>query len=94
VSVWTGSQQVTIVADPKVKGDTLSGTVFEAPWAVPLKDVLKVEANRPNTAKTILLVAGSASALGAMVFLMNGHGSSDAQPCLPWLGCNGVKTAP
>jgi len=94
VSVWTTPHDVTVVADPKIQGDSLSGTVFESPWGVPLKDVVKVEANAPSPTKTVLLVAGSVSAAGALILMTNAHGSSNAQPCLPWLGCNGVKTAP
>jgi hypothetical protein len=93
VSVWTTPTQVTVVADPHIVGDSLSGTVFEQPWTVPLKGVLKVEANAPSPVKTALFVASSVSAVGVVYLIANGHGS-DAPPCFPWLGCNGVKTAP
>jgi hypothetical protein len=95
VSVWTARDDVTIVSNPQIAGDTLTGIVFDAPWAVPLKDVLRVEARVSNGHRTALLVAGSAvSAAGMFLLLNTTRGNSDAPPCGPDMGCDGVETAP
>jgi len=87
VSVWTAPNHVTIVSGPRIVGDTLSGIVFEERWAVPLKDVVRVEAKGPNTAGTVLVVAGSALAVGGVYLeAKSGHGAGLA-PCQPGLTC-------
>lgn len=94
VSVWTRPDDVTIVSDPEVSGDTLKGEVFQTPWAMNFKDIMRVEALTPDGRRTALLIAGSAvSAAGALLLLTSGHGGG-APPCFPWLGCNGVRTSP
>ena len=93
VSVWTAPDRVTVVADPNVDGDTLRGVVLEAPWSVPLKSVIKVEAEGPSAAKTGLLVATTVSVVGVLYLVAGGRGAAKA-PCDPEIGCNSVKTAP
>jgi hypothetical protein len=93
VSVWTAPDRVTVVADPNLDGDTLRGVVLEAPWAVPLKEVVRVEAEAPSLAKTGLLVATTISAVGALYLITGGRGAAKP-PCDPEIGCNSVKTAP
>jgi hypothetical protein len=93
VSVWTAPDRVTVVGDPHIDGDTLRGVVLEAPWAVPLKELIKVEAEGPSPAKTGLLVATTVSAVGVLYLVAGGRGAAK-QPCDPEIGCNSVKTAP
>ena len=83
VSVWTTRSRVTIVTDPAIQGDTLTGTVLQEPWAVPLQDVLKVEAQTPDHTKTVLLLAGAAaSGVGLYLVSTAGRGAGTI-PCPP-----------
>jgi hypothetical protein len=94
VSVWTVPDSLTVVSDPSVEGDTLRGVVFDAPWAVPLKDVVRVEAEAPSPARTGLLVAATLSGAAALYLMADGHGTAKT-PCNPADGtCNTVNTAP
>jgi hypothetical protein len=80
VSVWTARHAVTIVSDPQVLGDTLTGVVFGDRWALGLKDILRVEASRASPPRTALLVAGAAaSAIG--VYLLSTGAKSGSLPC-------------
>jgi hypothetical protein len=80
VSVWMTPHAVTIVSDPEVLGDTLTGVVFGDRWAVGLKNILRVEASLSSPPRTALLVAGAAaSALG--VYLLSNGSRSGSIPC-------------
>jgi hypothetical protein len=80
VSVWTAPHAVTIVSDPQVLGDTLTGRVFGDRWAVGLKNILRVETSLASPPRTVLLVAGAAaSALG--VYFMSSGSKSGSIPC-------------
>ena len=81
ISVWTRPDDVTIVSDPQVEGDTLSGLVFDERWAVPLKSVVKVEATASDRKLTALFFAGvAASAVGAYAMATGGRGAGGI-PC-------------
>jgi hypothetical protein len=80
VSVWTARRVVTIVTDPRVTGDTLSGEVLGERWAVALRDVVRVEARRPSPQRTVLLIAGAAASAVGVYFLSGGPQSSTI-PC-------------
>ena len=82
VSVWVTPDSVTFVSDPRIEGDTLVGVVLEAPWAIPLKDVVRVEAETSDPRRTALLVAGAAaSVVGVFLISSSGRGSGTI-PCL------------
>jgi hypothetical protein len=84
VSVWTKPNHVTIVSNPQVIGDTLSGVVLDEPWARALKDVVKVEATRADPARTAILLAGAAaSAVGVYLLSNSGHQGVGTIPCPP-----------
>jgi hypothetical protein len=80
VSVWTTPHAVTIVSDPQVVGDTLSGVVVGDRWAVALKDILRVETSLTSPPRTALLVAGAAASAVGVYFLSSGA-KSGALPC-------------
>ena len=83
VSVWTTAHNVTVVSYPRIDGDTLRGVVLTESWAMPLKDVVRVEAKEPDPTRTWLLVAGAtASAVGVYLFSTSGHGAGIV-PCEP-----------
>ena len=83
VAVWTTAHDVTIVSYPKIDGDTLRGVVFDEPWAMSLKDVVKVEAKAPDPARTVLAVVGAtASTVGVYLLSASGHGPGRI-PCEP-----------
>ena len=83
VSVWTKTHELTVVSYPHVDGDTLRGVVLDDPWAMPLKDVARVEARAPDRARTVLFLAGAtASAVGVYLLTESGHGAG-AVPCEP-----------
>jgi hypothetical protein len=82
VSVWTLPDQVTIVSDPAIRGDSLTGVVLEAPWAVPLKDVLRVEAQESDPKRTALLMAGAAATgIGLYLVSTSARGTTTI-PCM------------
>ncbi|HXQ29744.1 MAG TPA: hypothetical protein VN848_10785 [Gemmatimonadales bacterium] len=82
VSVWTRPDHVTFVSDPRIEGDTLIGTVLSERWAVPLQDVVRVEARTSDPRRTALLVAGAAaSAVGVFLISSSGRGAGRI-PCL------------
>jgi hypothetical protein len=82
VSVWTKPDSVTFVSDPRIEGDTLIGVVLQARWAIPLKDVVRVEAETSDPKRTAILVAGAAaSAVGVFLMSRSGRGSGEI-PCL------------
>jgi len=82
VSVWTKPDRVTFVSDPRIEGDTLIGLVLQEPWAIPLKDVVRVEAETSDPRRTALLVAGAAaSAIGVYLISSSGRGGGKI-PCL------------
>jgi hypothetical protein len=86
VSVWTKRDDVTVVSNPQVIGDTLSGLVMDAPWARSLNDVVKVEATRADPARTAILVAGAAaSAVGVYLLSNSAHLGAGSIPCPPGL---------
>ena len=80
VSVWTAPHRVTIVSDPQVVGDTLSGVVLGDRWAMALKNIVRVEASLASPPRTALLVAGAAASAVGFYLLSNGAKSS-ALPC-------------
>lgn len=80
VSVWTTPTDVTIVTDPQIEGDTLSGVVLEERWTVPLKDIVRVEVNAPDHKKTALLIAGTAASALGMVLLVSGSRKEVPRP--------------
>jgi len=83
VSVWTRRDDVTFVSDPRIEGDTLIGVVLQQPWAIPLHDVVRVEAQMSDPRRTALLVGGvAASAVGVYLISSSGRGSSGTIPCL------------
>jgi len=82
ISVWTKPNNLTIVSYPQVVGDTLSGVVFEEPWAVPLEDVVRVEAKASDRTRTLLFVAGAAASSLGLILMGNGKGAG-AVPCPP-----------
>jgi hypothetical protein len=82
VSVWTKPNDVTFVADPRIEGDSLIGVVLQQRWAIPLKDIVRVEAKASDPRKTLLLVAGAAaSAVGVYLISSAGRGGGTI-PCL------------
>ncbi|HXQ28523.1 MAG TPA: hypothetical protein VN848_04575 [Gemmatimonadales bacterium] len=82
VSVWS-KNHVTFVTDPQIAGDTLTGTVLQVPWAVPLKDVDRVEARATDPTRTLLLFAGAAaSTVGLLIMSTAGRGAGSI-PCPP-----------
>jgi hypothetical protein len=93
VSVWIAPDSLTLLSDPSVDGDTLRGLVFNAPWAVPLKEIVRVEAVAPSPARTGLLVAATVSGAAVVYLLASGRGTAQA-PCNPQIGCNSVNTSP
>jgi hypothetical protein len=75
VSVWTRRDSVTVVSNPQIEGDTLSGEVFEERWAMALKDVVRVEAVTPDPTRTVLFAVGAtASVLGVYFLAKSGQG--------------------
>jgi hypothetical protein len=58
------------VANPRISGDTVVGTNLGGtkPIAVPLSQVERVAALRPNRAQTVLLVGGIAAVVGLMTY--------------------------
>jgi hypothetical protein len=83
VSVWTTAHNVTVVSYPQIDGDTLRGVVFADSWAMPLKNVVKMEVKAPDLAKTWLLLAGAtASAVGMYLLSTSGHAAASV-PCEP-----------
>lgn len=81
VTVWTAQDRGTIVSDPQVQGDTLVGTVMQERWAVPLRDVVRVEAKTSDPTRTALFIAGAAaSSVGLYLMSTAGRGSGSV-PC-------------
>ena len=58
------------VANPRISGDTVVGTILggSKPVAVPLSQVERVAALRPNRAHTVLLVGGITAIAGLMTY--------------------------
>jgi hypothetical protein len=81
VSVWTLPDQVTIVSNPGITGDSLTGVVLEAPWAVPLKDILRVEAQQSDPKRTALLMAGAAATGIGLYFVTTSGKGTTTIPC-------------
>jgi hypothetical protein len=81
VSVWTTRDDVTIVSYPQVRGDTLSGLVFAEPWAMPLKDVVKVEARASDPMRTALFLVGAAASVVGMYLVTHGGRADGVIPC-------------
>jgi hypothetical protein len=85
VSVWILPDQVTIVSYPAIRGDSLTGTVMDAPWAVALKNVRRVEARESDPKRTALLMAGVAAAgIGLYVSSTSARGTATI-PCMAGL---------
>ena len=82
VSVWTAPDSETVVSDPRIDGDTLRGVVLQAPWATPLKRIVKVRAVAPDPTKTALLVtAAAASVVGMAIVASSGKQSLGRPEC-------------
>jgi hypothetical protein len=88
VSVWTLPDRVTIlsnptiVSNPVIRGDSLTGTVLDTPWAVALKDVGRVEAQTWDPKRTALLMGGVAAAgIGLYVASTSARGTTTI-PCM------------
>jgi hypothetical protein len=67
------------VKGPSIQGDSLIGVVTKdgasAPFAVPLKRVGRVEVNKFSTGKTLLLVGGTALAVGLLTIFLECAGT-------------------
>jgi hypothetical protein len=72
---------MTIVSNPEIEGDTLSGMVFEERWAVPLRDVVRVEATASDARRTVLLFAGTAATVASVYLMANGGHGAGGIPC-------------
>jgi hypothetical protein len=83
VSVWTAPDSVTIVSDPRIDGDTLRGVVLQAPWAVPLKRIVKVQAVAHDPRKTALLVAAAAASVVGIAILATSGKQTTGRPECP-----------
>jgi hypothetical protein len=82
--VWMRSMDsATIVSDPKIEGDTLTGVVFpQTPWTAPLKDIARIDADAPDVKRTVLLVtAAAASAVGVIVLANRGSATPNPVVC-------------
>ena len=77
VSVWTAPSKVTVVSEPRIQGDSLTGLVFDQPWAMALKDIVRVQARAPDPTRTVIFVTGAAvSVVGFAFFIENNSGKS------------------
>lgn len=80
VYVMKGRQAVLTIANPRVSGDTVLGTLLgeSEPVALPLSEIQNIGTVRFNGGRTALLVGGVASlgALAAFAFLSNANGRS------------------
>jgi hypothetical protein len=83
VSVWTTRDDVTIVSDPRIVGDSLVGVVYDQPWATPLQRILRVVADAPDRTRTVLLLTGAAGALLTAYLLGNSGKGNGMVPCPP-----------
>ena len=94
VSVWTAQDSALIVENPSIVGDSLVGAVFEAPWRISLRNVVRVEATAADTRRTLLLLAGVvATAAGVYAISSNGSKNNGMVPCPPE-GCDNVNGPP
>lgn len=83
VTVWTAHDDVTVVSNPWITRDTLRGDVFDEPWAVALRSVVRVEAIASDVKKTVLLIAGSAAAAAGIYLISNTGTNNGVSPCPP-----------
>jgi hypothetical protein len=81
VSVWTKPDSVTVVTNPRVEGDTLIGEVLDGRWAMPLKDVVKVEAVSPDPTRTVLFAVGATGTVLGVYFLSRSAQGTGSIPC-------------
>jgi hypothetical protein len=82
VSVWTAPDDVVVVTNPRIAGDSLMGDVFEEHWAIALTNVLKVEATAPDGRRTAMfLSAAAATAIG--LYLISNSGTNNGMPPCP-----------
>jgi hypothetical protein len=83
VSVWTAPDSVTVVSDPRIDGDTLRGVVLQAPWAAPLKGIVKVEAVAPDPTKTALLITAAVASVVGMAIIASSGKQTNGRPECP-----------
>jgi hypothetical protein len=81
VSVWTRPDSVTVVSNPQIEHDTLSGEVFDEPWAMALKDVVRVEAVSPDPTRTVVFAVGATATVLGVYFLSKSGQGMGAIPC-------------
>jgi hypothetical protein len=70
VRVWTAPDSLTIVSEPDIAGDSLTGWVFDDHWAVPLKGIVRVEAQAPEPGRTALLLTVTTASLAGLVYAL------------------------
>lgn len=88
VAVWTSLSHVTIVSAPAVLRDTLSGVVLGGPWSMALKDIVRVQADGPDPARTALFVTGTAASVFGLALLLSNNSGKAGQTLMPGLNCS------
>jgi hypothetical protein len=87
VGVWTAPDSLTIVTEPQIVGDSLTGLVFDDHWAVPLQGIVRVEAQAPEPGRTALLLTAGAASLAGLVYAL-AHAGAGASGLTPGLNCS------
>lgn len=88
VAVWTSLTKFTIVSEPAVLRDTLSGVVLGEPWSIALKDVVRVQADAPDATRTALFVTGTAASVFGLALLLGNNSGKSGQTLTPGLNCS------
>ena len=87
ILIWTKDSDVTSVAQPRIDGDTLRGTVtgLQERVAIPLQSIVRAEARAPDPTKTAILATGGVGVAGLVAYLITkSHSSTSTQPTCPF----------
>ena len=93
VSVWTAPSKVTIVSQPRIQGDSLAGLVFDQPWTMALKDIVRVEARAPDPARTVLFVTGTAASVVGFALLVGNSSGKQGGGLTAGVNCSSDYSA-
>ena len=83
VYVMRGTEAVLTIANPRVSGDTVHGTLVEGnqPIAMPLREVQNIGTVRFNGARTAMILSAAAVVSALMTYTLLTHGSGDMKVC-------------
>ena len=93
VAVWTAPDKMTIVSQPRMQGDSLTGLVFGGPWTMALKDITRVEARAPDPKRTVLLVTGAAASMVGFALLVGSSSGKSGGGLTAGLNCSSDYSA-